>query len=47
MDDLTRLRDDCYLVCKQHGLPILEEVHGEMEPVETPRWKRWLRWLIE
>ncbi len=46
-DDLARLRDACYRVCHEHGMPLREEVHGLAAPQETPRWKRVLRWMLQ
>ena len=45
-DDITRLRDACYRVCAQHGLPVLEEIRGLAAPEEPPWWKRLLHWLL-
>jgi hypothetical protein len=45
-EDMMRLRDACYRVCAQHGLPVLEELHGLASPKEPPWWKRLLQWLL-
>ena len=31
-NDVTSLRDTCYAVCRKHGLPIEEEMHGSAVP---------------
>lgn len=46
-DELTRLRDACYGVCSQHGVPILEEMQGLPAPHEAPFWKRLLRCMFK
>jgi hypothetical protein len=45
-DEVTSLRDACYRVCRQHGLPILEEMQGLPAPERVPLWKRLVRWII-
>jgi hypothetical protein len=45
-DDTTRVRNACYRVCTQHGIPVLEEIRGLAAPKEQPWWKRLLRWLL-
>ena len=45
-DDITRLRDACYRVCAEHGLPVLEEMCGLAAPQEPPWWRRLLWWLL-
>lgn len=47
LDDMTRLRAACYRVCRLHGWPILEEIHGLAAPRPVPRWKRLVQWLIQ
>lgn len=46
IDDLTRLRDACYRVCREHEIPIAEEMQGLPHPEPTPFWKRLVRWLL-
>ena len=46
-DEVTRLRDACYSVCSQHGVPILDEIQGLPAPQAAPLWKRLLQWLLK
>ena len=45
-DDVKGLRDACYRVCAQHGLPILEEMCGLVAPEKSSLWKCMVRWLF-
>lgn len=46
-DEASRLKDSCYRVCSQYGVPILDEMRGLPVPQEPSLWTRLLRWVLK